>query len=148
MEKAETAAWTCKKCAEHVPENFTVCWKCGTTREGLEDPGFVSEFLDASDKGEPEVVSEYEEAREPELLDGCAKCGSIRVIPDVRVVGHGEESVGGVRVVVYGNPEALLFKDRCYGEVRADICGKCGHLELRVHNARELHKHYRESLKR
>lgn len=33
--------WTCAKCASKVDEDFDVCWKCGTTREGVEDPSFV-----------------------------------------------------------------------------------------------------------
>ena len=32
--------WICPKCRESVEEDFDVCWKCGTTREGLENPEF------------------------------------------------------------------------------------------------------------
>lgn len=34
--------WTCKKCESKVDTDFDVCWKCGTSREGVEDPSFVS----------------------------------------------------------------------------------------------------------
>jgi hypothetical protein len=34
--------WTCPKCHTKVDPSFEVCWKCGTTPEGVEDPTFVS----------------------------------------------------------------------------------------------------------
>jgi hypothetical protein len=33
--------WTCPKCAAKVDPTFEVCWRCGTSREGVEDPSFV-----------------------------------------------------------------------------------------------------------
>lgn len=32
--------WTCRKCRESVPANFEICWSCGTTVDGKEDPLF------------------------------------------------------------------------------------------------------------
>lgn len=34
--------WSCPKCGEQVESNFEVCWACGTSRNGVEDPHFVS----------------------------------------------------------------------------------------------------------
>jgi len=34
--------WTCPKCHSKVDASFEVCWKCGTTPDGIEDPTFVS----------------------------------------------------------------------------------------------------------
>ena len=34
--------WTCPKCGSKVDPGFEVCWQCGTSREGVEDPTFVS----------------------------------------------------------------------------------------------------------
>src|SRR5262245_41892826 len=34
--------WTCPKCATKVDPSMDVCWSCGTTSEGVEDPTFVS----------------------------------------------------------------------------------------------------------
>ena len=42
--------WECKKCRERVENSFDVCWNCGTSREGVEDPGFRPE----SDEAAPE----------------------------------------------------------------------------------------------
>ncbi len=33
--------WTCVKCGTKVDPSFDVCWSCGTSRDGLEDPSFV-----------------------------------------------------------------------------------------------------------
>lgn len=34
--------WTCPKCGSKVDPSFDLCWKCGTSREGVEDPGFLT----------------------------------------------------------------------------------------------------------
>jgi hypothetical protein len=33
--------WTCPKCGAKVDPSFEVCWQCGTTPDGVEDPTFV-----------------------------------------------------------------------------------------------------------
>jgi hypothetical protein len=33
--------WTCPKCGAKVDPSFEVCWRCGTTKDGVEDPTFV-----------------------------------------------------------------------------------------------------------
>jgi hypothetical protein len=33
--------WTCPKCGEKVDPSFEVCWQCGTSADGVEDPDFV-----------------------------------------------------------------------------------------------------------
>ncbi len=33
--------WTCPKCATKVDPSFDVCWKCGTSADGIEDPTFA-----------------------------------------------------------------------------------------------------------
>ena len=34
--------WRCPKCRSKVNDSFEVCWSCGTTPEGVEDPGFLT----------------------------------------------------------------------------------------------------------
>lgn len=34
--------WRCPKCQARVDDTFDVCWSCGTTPEGVEDPAFVT----------------------------------------------------------------------------------------------------------
>jgi hypothetical protein len=33
--------WQCPKCQSTVDDSFEVCWSCGTTPGGIEDPNFV-----------------------------------------------------------------------------------------------------------
>ena len=40
--------WTCPKCATKVDPSFDVCWNCGTTADGVEDPDFVAADADAA----------------------------------------------------------------------------------------------------
>jgi hypothetical protein len=34
--------WHCPKCRSTVDDSFEVCWSCGTTSAGVEDPDFVT----------------------------------------------------------------------------------------------------------
>jgi hypothetical protein len=36
----EVVMWQCRKCRETVEDTFEVCWSCGTSKEGIEDPDF------------------------------------------------------------------------------------------------------------
>jgi hypothetical protein len=40
--------WECPKCQSEVDDTFDVCWSCGTTIDGIEDPSFVT-----ADEAEP-----------------------------------------------------------------------------------------------
>jgi hypothetical protein len=46
--------WTCPKCGTKVDPSFDVCWSCGTTPDGVEDPSFVS-AEDAGPIGDPPI---------------------------------------------------------------------------------------------
>jgi hypothetical protein len=131
--------WTCPQCKEHVPVSLEVCWNCGTTAEGIIDPGFVRE--QPADREEPNPL------REVDRPSGfrCSKCGSTKLIPNVKILDQGEGSDGKLQVEVHGHPEALLFKDRRYGILTADICGDCGDVQLKVNNPQELYQHYLQS---
>src|SRR5262249_35829644 len=49
--------WTCPKCRSKVDNSFDLCWSCGTTRDGIEDPTFVT-----ADDAEPIPDEELPEA--------------------------------------------------------------------------------------
>lgn len=71
----------------------------------------------------------------------CLRCGSSKIIPHVRVFDQGQYSNGGLLAVVDADPDALVFKDRLYDEITADICGDCGHVELKAEHPQELYEH-------
>ena len=80
------------------------------------------------------------------MKPACEICGSNDIIPDVRIMDQGQYSDGKLHVAVFGNPEALVFKDRLRSELKAHVCGECGHTELKVTNPHALYRKYKESL--
>jgi RNA polymerase subunit RPABC4/transcription elongation factor Spt4 len=142
--------WKCPHCGSIVPGNFDVCWNCLTTKAGEPAPNaaqLLSEIGDNDQETAPD-----DSPSEAELLEEtdqdvaaqaeCPRCGSTKIIPDVtaKVVG-----AGPVQVLVFGNPQAFVFKDSLYGDITANICGQCGHIEFRACNPSELYYHYQES---
>jgi hypothetical protein len=148
----DISAWKCPQCGEIVPGTFDVCWKCyssskedGTAVRGeslsAEQMDDEDEQIEPAEQHTEDVGTDNEE--QPEIK--CPRCGSSQVAYGVTVVDQGDNSDGHLQVVVVGDPQALIFKDRLYGTLQADICGQCGHVELRVANFRELYRHYRKS---
>jgi predicted nucleic-acid-binding Zn-ribbon protein len=65
----------------------------------------------------------------------CLRCGSTHTLPDARVQ---EYSSRKITVAFDTKPEAALFRGTQRRELKARICGECGHTELYVEDAREL----------
>jgi len=57
--------WQCPKCHSRVDDSFEVCWSCGTTPDGVEDPDFVT-----ADEAEP--IADEPIAEEIEVDDSLA----------------------------------------------------------------------------
>ncbi len=53
--------WSCPKCQTKVDDAFDVCWQCGTTTEGVEDPSFVK-----ADDAEPIADPVYDPIARPD----------------------------------------------------------------------------------
>ena len=51
--------WRCPKCQSTVDDSFEVCWSCGTTPDGIEDPNFVT-----ADEAEPIELEKLPEGTE------------------------------------------------------------------------------------
>lgn len=135
-------SWQCPQCRQSVPSAFDVCWNCGTSQDGTPDPDFVKVPQDGlEDEAEPALTNI------PSANFQCPRCGSSKIIPQAKVLDQGQASDGYLKVVVYGDPEALIFKDRLFGRLKADVCGDCGHVELRVDNHEELYEHYLQATK-
>ncbi len=84
--------WTCPKCHSKVDPSFDVCWNCGTSAEGVEDPTFVR----ADDAGPIEadpVVPELEIGEE-----------------DARFVGELPEPISGELVEAYAALDLMEAK--------------------------------------
>ena len=79
----------------------------------------------------------------------CLSCGSTRIVPDLPLLDHFGEwgsFSSQAQVQVHGVPQSWLFRDTVAGKLVADICGDCGHAQVRVANARELYEKYQQSL--
>ena len=55
--------WHCPKCHSRVDDSFDVCWSCGTTPDGIEDPNFVT--ADEADPIPDEKVPEGTDVDDP-----------------------------------------------------------------------------------
>ena len=55
--------WRCPKCRSKVDDSFEVCWSCGTTPDGIEDPNFVT--ADEADPIPDEELPEGTELDDP-----------------------------------------------------------------------------------
>jgi hypothetical protein len=141
----EKYAWTCSQCAEEVPSSFDICWNCGVDRNGVVAPR--NQETDAKREPIDEPFPGPAETAEADAQLRCTTCGSTKVVPNVAVMDQGKYSSGNLQLVVYGSPEALIFKDSRWGEITADICGECGRVQLRVVNAKELYDHYIQSIR-
>lgn len=75
-----SSAWKCPKCREIVEPNFDVCWNCGTSRDGTEDPHFV-QFKDEHDElaaaPEKEELAPETSSRIVATDLGCPVCGEM-----------------------------------------------------------------------
>jgi rubrerythrin len=141
--------WTCLKCGKSVEPTFDICWSCGTSKDGAEDSRFgQADVADEPPAPEPKDTTKIEEHRPSAKIYTCRACGSTKIIPNVYVLDQGKGSDGYLQVVVYGEPQALIFKDRVYGHLRAWICGNCSFTELRVKNPEELYQKYLEAKER
>jgi len=142
---AEQHPWTCSQCGQSVPGGFEVCWNCGTSQDGVPDLDFDKE---PEGNEEHEALQPQEAEPEPDATPTgrlCPRCGSAKIIRNARIFNQGESLIGQIQVAVDANPEALIFKDRLHDQLVADVCGNCGHVELRAVHPKGLYEHYLRS---
>jgi ribosomal protein S27AE len=76
----------------------------------------------------------------------CSKCNSSSIVPKVRIVDRAHYNLEtDLTLVVYDNPDALMFKGGHSGQLSAWLCGECGYTEFYVENASYLYKIYEQS---
>ncbi|MCS7046586.1 MAG: DUF2007 domain-containing protein [Gemmataceae bacterium] len=115
--------WKCPKCGEKIDDEFDICWACGTTVDGIEDPHFLDERL-----GECRVAVGPADGVTPESLVTLVKCSTAAQAHAIRVRLESEgipvflfdeytiamdwllsNAIGGVKVQV---PEPYLDRAR------------------------------------
>lgn len=59
-------------------------------------------------------------------MKNCHKCGSDKIVPDVKVLDRGDGSTThDLKIAVDENPRAFIFKKRNYSDVKANVCVNC-----------------------
>ena len=67
--------WTCPRCQNKVDSTFEVCWACGTSPDGVEDPKFVP--ADALPTPASPLNLDMPKGDEPVPLPSSAKAGDL-----------------------------------------------------------------------
>ncbi len=159
----------CPKCASQFSDELNFCLTCGAMLEAVKEipppppaedslPRKESRISEAIANPSPDKAAQVNTPSPPPVKDKpkpaaspnrlrrqCPKCGSIKIIPNTRIRDQGQSSDGKLKAFVDADPEALIFKDRLYSMLLADICGECGHVELRVEQPGSLYSHYLQS---
>lgn len=135
--------WKCSKCAEEVEELFDVCWNCGTTPDGVEDPNFdkhkrgqpllPDQDLESVVAHEAEQRSAMERAWTGEKRRPCPDCGT--PLGKIRLSDGSSNDAGGRDNAVCYAAEA---DDRGWfrgavpalGQIAGLACPDCGRVLL------------------
>jgi uncharacterized protein with PIN domain len=107
--------WRCGKCSEQVEDDFAVCWKCGTSREGLTNPQFQA-VPDAQQLNPGTVASS-------ENPIACARCNTT-----LHYVGR-KRFHEGTNWGVFGELGELFVKREHFDVY---LCPRCGRVEFFV----------------
>jgi predicted nucleic-acid-binding Zn-ribbon protein len=134
-EITSTRPGICPKCGETIDAGFLVCWSCGTSIDGIEDPTFVRVDEDALGDDESPTMRFPDDDRE-ELEAGpaqrlCLRCqGPLEpgFIADFQHTGMQPSEW------VAGTPQPSFWTGTWTGDRRFPIqawrCWHCGHLEF------------------
>ncbi len=116
--------WQCVKCREELDDSFDNCWKCGTSKEGVEDP----DFRIADEYSSEQIADAVNEAaeREAELAKNPIICATCQCELDHLGTKNFHE---GTRWGFLGDVGELFVKKE-----RFDVycCPKCGRVEFFV----------------
>jgi hypothetical protein len=74
----------------------------------------------------------YRERDDSEDEPECLRCGSKKVVVNAGIRGSGNVTL---EVAVYGDPDALVFRDTSTAPVFTQLCGECGFVEMFVSKA-------------
>jgi hypothetical protein len=138
--------WHCTNCRESVEDSFNVCWNCGTSKEGVEDPSFqraedvAATPIDIAAEPRPSTATpaagptehaiQAAERRAPvsrAMASNCPHCGGADLVRAVRL---GQAAEAGSVGLKYRTLLILVGTESLY----ADLCKACGSVvRLYVH---------------
>ncbi len=79
----------------------------------------------------------------------CPECESEKLIKNANVFGKYDGSDKSLDVAIDKSPNALIFKERNYSTVRADVCADCGFIKMYATQPKvlwEAYLHQQENL--
>jgi len=132
-----TESWICSRCGETVDAGFLVCWSCGTSIDGVEDPSFVSANEMAADADETQAITFLDDdlegpgpGKDPRRCFRCQGPLEPGFIADFQ---HGH-TVMSPSEWIAGTPQPSFWSGTWTGDRRYPIqafrCRHCGSLEL------------------
>ena len=135
-EMSATQSWTCSKCGETVDAGFLVCWSCGTSIEGVEDPSFGSALETARGDDESQAITfldaDLGEPKPGPAPRPCLRCQGPLEPGFIADFQHGQRMNPSEWVA--GTPQASFWTGTWTGDRRYPIqafrCQRCGHLEF------------------
>ncbi len=82
------------------------------------------------------------------MSKNCAKCGSDKIIEDVKAIDRGDySSESDFTLAVDEFPDAIMFKQRIRSGVKTEVCGTCGYIEFYANEPQILYAAYQNKLK-
>jgi hypothetical protein len=129
--------WICPKCGETVDAGFQVCWSCGTSVEGVEDPEFESALeTPAAGHHSGAITFHEEDSDEPSsgpVARQCAHCQGALEPGFIADFQRGQYVMTPSEWVA-GNPQPSFWTGTWTGDRRFPIqafrCTRCGQLEF------------------
>ena len=77
----------------------------------------------------------------------CPDCGSEKIIKNAKAIDHNQNYAGDFSIAVEEYPDALMFKQRIYSGINADVCGDRGFIQFYAKNPEILWMAYQNQLK-
>ena len=135
VEISSTRPWICSKCGETVDAGFLVCWSCGTSIEGVEDPSFVRADEEALSEDESPAISFLADDREePEPGPAERLCLRCQGPLEPGFIADFRPNAMMPSEWVAGTPQPSFWTGTWTGDrlfpIQAWRCGHCGHLEF------------------
>jgi hypothetical protein len=139
----------CPQCSAKYGDDLNFCKNCSTMLQTVGEappPATEPPALTAMAEIPEPVPAEPKQAVRPQKPPmQCTRCGSSKIIPNTTIRDRCESSGEQLSAYVDAAPDALIFKERLYSALVGDICGECGHVELKAEDHRSLYRHYLQS---
>jgi predicted nucleic-acid-binding Zn-ribbon protein len=126
--------WHCPKCREKIDDEFDVCWSCGTSRDGVEDPDFqrADDAAPVEDEAVPVQLTAIREAEAEVALPAtrattnrmdCPRCHAV-----MQFVGT-KKFHEGTNWGAWGDLGELFVNKEDFDVY---VCKRCGRVEFYV----------------